>query len=96
MITKSVSVSGSVGKQVFATGGADRTVLKGYSVYAPTSAATVVIREGNASGTVVHQSLVPIAVGSREFEFDDCGIRFDTGMHVKVTGVGSVAYLYLE
>jgi len=93
MITKQVTVSGTVGKQVYAT--TDNIILKGYSIYCPTSAATVVIRQGAASGDVVHEGQAAVDVGSPEFIFHE-GIRFDHGMHVKVLGVGSVAYLYVE
>ena len=92
MITKSVAVSGTVGKQVFAITKA--AILKGYSVFVPTSAATVTIRSGNASGDIIHQSHGAI-LGSPEFVFPD-DIRFDRGMHVKVLGVGSTAYLYIN
>lgn len=93
MDTKSVSVSGSVGKQVYPTDGTLPVVLEGYTIYAPTSAATVTIRSGNASGTIIHQGAA-LAQDSVEFEFGD--IRFDQGMHVKVTGLNAVAYLYIE
>lgn len=95
MITKQVTVSGSVGKQVFTVGqGVDPTRLKGYSIYAPVSAATVVIRSGNASGDVIHEGQCALDEPA-EFLFSGC-IRFDHGMHVKVTGVGSAAYLYID
>lgn len=94
MITKAVAVSGTVGKQVFAITGAP-VILKGYSIYCPTSAATVTIRSGNASGDIIHEGQSPLD-DSREFEFCEGGIRFDRGMHVKVLGVGSSAYLYIN
>ncbi len=92
MITKSVSVSGTVGKQVFAS--TAPVILKGYSIYCPTSAATVIIRDGNASGDIIHEGQAPLD-NSQEFCFEE-GIRFDKGMHVKVLGVGSSAYLYIN
>ena len=92
MITKAVAVSGTVGKQVFAS--TVPVVLKGYSIYCPTSAATVTIRDGNASGEILHEGQSPLD-DSREFCFKE-GIRFDKGMHVKVLGIGSSAYLYIN
>lgn len=95
MDTQVVTVSGSVGKQVFPADGTRPVKLKGYSIYAPTSAATVVIRSGNASGTVIHKGQCALDEPA-EFTLGEGCIRFDNGMHVKVTGVGSEAYLYIE
>lgn len=92
MITKSVSVSGAVGKQVFAA--VKPVILKGYSIYTPLSASTVVIRDGDASGIIVHEGQ---GVLDNPSEFNLPGdIRFDKGMHVKVLGKDSVVYLYIN
>lgn len=91
MDTKQVTVSGSVGKQVYTS--AQRVLLYGYGVYAPTSAADVTIRSGYTSGDIKHQTHGPVDEGN-EIIFPG-PVRFDLGMHVKVTGVGSIVYLYV-
>lgn len=100
MITKQVTVSGSVGKQVYnvssgaTSAGVKDVTLLGYSIYTPTSASTVVIRHGDASGDVMHEGQ-GVLDEPTEFLFPG-GMRFDRGMHVKVTGKDSVAYLYIN
>lgn len=94
MITKEVTVSGTVGKQPIAITG-EPVILKGYHLYAPTSAASVVIRSGATSGDLISQSSLPLDGAPDQVLFPG-GIRFDKGMHVKVLGVGSACYLYLE
>lgn len=90
MTTKEVTVSGSVGKQAFAT--TDNVILQSVILTA-VSAATVVIRDGNASGDVMLDASTPAAT-SRSFPL--YGIRFDKGMHVKVTGTNSKCYLVIN
>jgi len=87
-----VTPSGSVGKQVYAA--TVPKVLESVFLDAPTSGATVTVRDGNASGDVRLQMTVPVAVGFNSAELD-C-VRFDRGMHVKVTGVGATAYLLIK
>lgn len=95
MITKSVAVSGTVGKQVYTS--AQRVKLLGFLVRAATGVtATVTIREGNASGNIVADVIVP-SNNSHDFHLShDGGLRFDQGMHVKVIGASAVAYLYIN
>jgi len=83
-----VGISGAVGKQVFAT--TRQTVLKSVITTSTVSAGTIVIRDGNASGEV-KLTLIQGVGGSTPYQLE--GKRFDKGMHVKVTGVGSLAYL---
>ena len=94
MQTKSVSVSGTVGKQVYAVA-TDKVVLKGFLLAALSAAARVVIRDGNASGTVEFEQSV-VANGSAPVKFTEQGQRFDKGMHVKVLGTGAVCYLFID
>lgn len=78
-----VTSSGSVGKQVFAT--TKPVILKGFLPPAGTSGAFMIIRDGNASGEVKLHIGNAAAVGVLS-DFGECGVRFDKGMHVKVTG----------
>lgn len=83
-----VTVSGSVGKQVFPT-----TMQKevcGITLTPSGANATVKIRDGNASGEVVLFARAPSAQGSKFFEFEH---KFSKGMHVKVIGTNAEAYL---
>lgn len=94
MVTKSVVVSGTVGKQVYTS--AQRVRLLGFLVRAATGVtATVTIREGNASGNIVADVIVP-SNNSHDFHMHNNGVRFDQGMHVKVIGSSAVAYLYVN
>ena len=101
MITKEVTVSGAVGKQVYDTSLAtsaaanQKVVLRGVVLYAPTSAATVEVRQGNASGNVDVATASP-AQDSRHLDFGNKGIRYDKGMHVEVIGVDAKAYLLID
>lgn len=99
MITKQVTVSGAVGKQVYNTNlatsavGTQEQVLRGLTLYSPTSAGIVTIRSGNASGRVILEAAA-VANDSKNFLLKE-GIRFDDGMHVKVIGLDAVCYLYI-
>ena len=83
-----VAISGAVGKQVFAS--TRPVVLKSIITTSTVSAGTTVVRDGNASGEV-KLTLVQGVGGSTPYGFE--GKRFDKGMHVKVTGTSSLAYL---
>lgn len=86
-----VTPSGTVGKQIFAS---DRpVVLKSIITTSTVSAGTTVIRDGNASGEALPTILQP--VGSTD-QISLQGVRFDKGMHVKVTGTGSKCVLEIE
>ena len=86
-----VGISGTVGKQVFA---ANRpAVLKSVVLNSTVSAGVLVLRDGNSSGEV-KLTLNRAAGGSDQREF--CGVRFDKGIHAKVTGTGSLCYLEIE
>jgi hypothetical protein len=88
-----VTVSGTVGKQTFAT---DRqAVLKGLTITPSAANCTVKIRDGNASGEVVFYAVVPSAAPRRSSYFD-ANHKFNKGMHVKVIGASNVVYLNLE
>lgn len=88
-----VTASGTVGKQVYAAGSSPKAiVLGGFILTASgTSAGSVTIRDGNASGEVKYivRALLntsrPIETGCH---------RFDKGMHVKVLG-GATCYLQI-
>jgi len=100
MITKEVTVSGAVGKQVYDTSlvtsaGNQKVVLRGVVLYAPTSAATVEVRQANASGQV-EIALASPAQDSRPLDLGNKGVRFDKGMHVEVIGTGAKAYLLID
>jgi len=100
MTTKEVTVSGSVGKQVYndavaaaaVSGEVQKVRLNAVFVYAPVSGTTVTIRDGNASGDVV-LTLYTDAKITDQFWIDK---RFDRGMHVKVIGTNSKCYLEIE
>jgi hypothetical protein len=87
---KEVTPSGTVGKQVFAAG--TQKILCGVllATSSAVSTAMVVIRNGNASGERV-LTLVCGTKNSVSFPMED--MRFDLGMHVKVTGPAATAYL---
>lgn len=89
-----VTVSGTVGKQVFATN--KRTILKGLILVSPSGVAgSVVVRDGNASGEVKASLTNHTLMPTSKFPCSK-GIRFDKGVHVKVLGTNSVAYLIIE
>ena len=102
MVTKEVGISGAVGKQVYyvASGaisaGTRPVILRGLSMFPKTSAASVTIRDGNASGTtVINYSAV--ANDSNSLVFPGKGLPFDKGMHVKVLGTtGALCYLFID
>lgn len=94
MYTKSVTPSGTVGKQVYAITG-DPVILCGLHVTPLSANVLVTIRDGNASGTVVVTHSQLSAGGSDGFILSD-KIPFNKGMHVKVIGTGGVAYLIID
>ena len=89
-----VTPSGSVGKQVYATGSqsAQVTVQKVTLAAAPSSAAVLVVRDGNASGETVFTANL-LANTTRQFSL--CH-KFQKGMHVKVTPGNAKAYLIIK
>lgn len=87
-IIQQVTISGSVGKQVFPT---TRKVYLHSIALTPSAAnATIKIRDGNASGDVVFFGRAPSAYGSKTFKLKH---EFTKGMHVKVIGTLAEAYL---
>ncbi len=90
-----VSVSGTVGKQVVATGGVNQVCLKSLVLTPSAQNASIKIRDGNASGEVVLYAVCPSA-GKQSLVLTDIYHKFTKGMHVKVLGTGNVAYLTLE
>lgn len=83
-----VTISGSVGKQVYPT---TKQVELETVLLTPSGAnATIKIRDGNASGEVVLFARAPSAQGTKQIEF--CH-KFTKGMHVKVIGTLAEAYL---
>ncbi len=86
-----VAPSGTIGKQVFATD--KQAVLCGALLTAGVSAATLVIKDGNASGTTVLTLKAGINTSTPNIEVEK---RFDKGMHVKVTPASALAYLQIE
>jgi len=89
---KEVTVSGTVGKQVYAT--TIPIILKGFTLTPSAANATIKIRDGDASGDVRFFGRTVSAGGSSSFSFGK--IRFDRGMHVKIIGAAAVAYLDVE
>lgn len=87
-----VTPSGSIGKQVFATDSSQK-VLCGATLTTTVSAGVLVIRSGNASGDVILKTAVP---AGESFHAPLKGVRFDRGMHVKVTPADATAYLILK
>lgn len=92
MDTLQVSVSGSIGKQAIATG--NTQYIRGFLLDAPISAATVTVRSGNASGSVILSMSAPVK-DSRHVMFPEEKIMFGHGMHVKVIGVSANCYVFL-
>jgi len=97
-----VTVSGTIGKQVIPTPAnvtsatrAASVVLRGFLLSPISAAANVVIRDGNASGTVKFQTSTAANQGL-PVELTGRGMRFDKGMHVKVLGSGAACYLYID
>ena len=92
-ILKQVGISGTIGIQVFPT---TRQVLLRNAILdaGAVSAAVLTIRQKNASGEVVLICRQALA-GTLSVPLEGL-VRFDGGMHVKVTGVGATAYLELE
>jgi hypothetical protein len=92
-VLEQVEVSGAVGKQTF---GAGRPVkLQSLVLHTPVSAATVEVRDGNASGDLKMGLTAPVG-DSKPIQFSEEGVRFDKGMHVQVVGVGSSAFLEIN
>lgn len=83
-----VTVSGAVGKQVFAT--TQKVVLKGLSLTPSGANATIKIRDGNASGEVIYFGRATSANGTFATKMEH---KFTKGMHVKVIGTNAEAYL---
>lgn len=93
MITKSVTISGTVGKQVYPITGV-HVRLRGLTLSPLSASAYVKIRHGNASGDVIVEHSV-LANHSEPLEFEG-GISFSRGMHVKVLGTNAVCYLFVD
>lgn len=91
-----VTVSGAVGKQVFATGGAAPAIIKSVLLTPSGANARVIIREGNASGAIIYHASAPSALGSFEGEIPERGYKISKGVHVKVLGTNAQAYLVLD
>lgn len=90
-----VTVSGSVGKQVYKTSGNNTysALLKGVVLTPSGANATVKIRDGNASGEVVFFARATSAHGSKDWKV--CH-KFTKGMHVTVIGSNAQAYLVIS
>jgi hypothetical protein len=82
-----VAVSGSVGKQVVPTN--KQVQLNGIVFTSSGTNATLKIRDGNASGEVV---LFARALSAYTQQYKVCH-KFTKGMHVKIIGTASEAYL---
>lgn len=96
MVTKSVSISGTVGKQVFPTSGyGNKVILNGLNLSPLSAAAYVKIRHGNASGDIVYEGSVP-ANQTIPVLFSQEGFAFHRGMHVKVLGTNAICYLWIS
>jgi len=86
-----VTPSGTIGKQTFAT--TVKKVLCGAILTAGASAATLVIKDGNASGETVLTLKAETNTSTPNIEVEK---RFDKGMHVKVTPANALAYLVID
>ncbi len=87
-----VTVSGSVGKQVFSNSA--RPTLENLILTPSAANATVKVIDGMTStGEVVLFGRAPSAFGSKVFEMEH---KFTRGMHVIVIGTAAVAYLDIE
>lgn len=98
MYTQQVTVSGTVGKQVYSTKAfpiSAKIVLRGYIISPISAAANVTIRHGNASGDVIVQQSAP-ANDSKTVVFAGKGIQMYRGTHVKVLGTGAACYLLID
>ena len=95
MYTKQVTVSGTVGKQVYAANMSAGIVLRGWILSPVSAAGTVVIRHGNASGDVIAQHAAA-ANDSRSVILPGAGIKMSRGTHVKVLGSGAACYLLID
>lgn len=87
-VLKQVDVSGAVGIQVYSVSASVK--LLGVHLDA-VSATTIVIRDGNASGTVSYSRSVAKQADTPATFLQP--VRFDKGMHVKVIGTNAKAYL---
>lgn len=85
-----VAVSGSVGKQVYATSNPIPVELHKVILTPSGANATIKIRDGNASGEVVLFARATSANGS--VDLHACH-KFTKGMHVKVIGDDAEAYI---
>lgn len=94
MTTVSVTPSGSIGKQVYAT--TKPVTLKGFLLSHLSANAHVVIRDGNASGTIMAQHGSLSAQNAEPVLLPEGGQRYDKGMHVKVLGTNAVCYLFVD
>lgn len=88
-----VTVSGTVGKQVFSSTLNQKAKLCGILVTPSGANATIKIRDGNASGEVVLFARALSAFGTKEYEVEH---YFTKGMHVKIIGANAEAYLVYE
>lgn len=87
-----VTPSAAVGKQVFAS----TVPVMLHSVIvtpAAVSAATVIIRDGESSGTV---KLTVNSPAGESCQFDMGCKKFTKGMHVKITPANAKAYLLIK
>jgi len=94
MDTRQVTVSGTVGKQVFATTYGS-VLLRGLNLSPLSAAAYVAVRDGNASGTVVVEHHA-VSNDSKPLIFPGKGRLFRNGMHVKVLGTNAKCYLFID
>lgn len=92
MVLLQVTSSGSIGKQVFGTSNSTAELCG--ALLTPTSAAaTMVIRDGNASGEVVLTLTRP---ANDSGPAGHIAHKFTKGMHVKVTPGAALGYLVLK
>lgn len=58
------------------------------------NAGSIILRDGGASGDIKFQSTLPDNKGIEDIPMPSDGIRFDTNIHIALTGADSVTLLY--
>lgn len=73
---------------------AGRARLKGLNYIATTTAGSIVVRDGGATGSVVLNLATPAVADAYDLIIPDDGILCSTNMHVTLTNVTSLTMIY--